>query len=93
MGFPVSFFLLLNQITFFLLIVLQDKYNISVCGSARNGWKDSLKARLSPVSMSRHRNSICTVNAPDRQQVTNATGINDDVDLKITVTDTSYSVY
>jgi hypothetical protein len=64
MGFPVSFFLLLNQITFFLLIVLQDKYNISVCGSARNGWKDSLKARLSPVSMSRHRNSICTVNAP-----------------------------
>ena len=29
----------------------------------------------------------------DRQQVTNATGINDDVDLKITVTDTSYSVY
>ena len=30
MGFPLSFFLLLNQITFFVQIVLQDKYNISV---------------------------------------------------------------
>jgi hypothetical protein len=30
MGFPLSFFILLNQITFFVQIVLQDKYNISV---------------------------------------------------------------
>ena len=64
MGFPLSFFLSLNQITFFLQIVLQDKYNITVSGSARNGWKDSLKARLSPVSKPRHIHSIFTVNTP-----------------------------
>jgi hypothetical protein len=32
--------------------------------SERNGWKDSLKARLSPVSNPRHINSIFTVNTP-----------------------------
>jgi hypothetical protein len=32
--------------------------------SARNGWKDSLKACISPVSKPRHINSVFTVNTP-----------------------------
>ena len=40
---------------------IDGKYR-SICGSARNGWKDSLKLVLSPVSKPRHINSIFTVN-------------------------------
>jgi hypothetical protein len=49
-------------------MLLQDKYNIGVLTVnielARNGWKDSLKLVLSPVSKPRHINSIFTVNTP-----------------------------
>ena len=39
------------------------------------------------------RQQVTNATGNDRKEVTNATGITDDVDLKITVTDTSYSVY
>jgi hypothetical protein len=38
----------------------------NACGSARNSWKDSFRARLSLGSKPRHINSIFTVNTPIR---------------------------
>jgi hypothetical protein len=69
------FFSLLNQITFFVQIVLQDRYDISVLtvniefmwlGARR--MERLAKARLSPppISKPRHINSIFTVNLTDQ---------------------------
>jgi hypothetical protein len=70
--FPLSFLLLLNSITFFLLqILFQDKYNIGVLtvniefmwfGTKR--MERLAKAHRSPVSKPHYINSIFTVNTP-----------------------------
>jgi len=65
MWFSLSFFLLLDEIAFFLQILLQDKCNIGVLTvNIEFMWlctkrmERLAKARLSPVSRPHHINSI-----------------------------------
>jgi hypothetical protein len=65
------FFFFLNEITLFLQILLQDKYNIGVLMvNIEFMWLGTkqmerfAKAHLSPVSKPRHMNSIFIVNTP-----------------------------